>query len=344
MAGAVTSVTHDVVSYNGKIVRGNGWAEGLELGSDRSPLRVEGAKGRSRGAVVSADYRKRFRGLGLLAEWLKLNRKRDHKGNRSKSAVRRFGCSSVFAARLHYVRKKREENRKRASRRAVTQVRRKAKELWARAQGNVYMLTLTYDPKSYVDDFGKVRRDLRNFFRRLNRKIGRSAGYIAVPERGKKGRRWHWHVLVDVHLDWREWERVWGQGHIWVSKVRNLTHAVRYVVKYVSKSFEDGVEMGRYRYFSSKGLAGWSVDYVVAREEFETWFRFRGSNEGYRVVGMLSSEEKGFRWWEAVVESMGGGSLDIMDKFVPRGCEDGDSVLIWCRENVSGEVSKCEEG
>ena len=63
-----------------KIVRGSGWAEGLELSSGRNPLRVEGLKGRVRRLGVSADYKKRFRSRGVLLDWLKANRKGSIRG------------------------------------------------------------------------------------------------------------------------------------------------------------------------------------------------------------------------------------------------------------------------
>lgn len=267
-------VAQKAVSYNAKIVQGNGWAEGLELSAGRNPLHVEGLKGRSRRGTVSADYRKRFRSRGLLLDCLRRERRKgEHKGKGIKSVVRRYRCSSVLVARLDYVRKKREENRKRAVRRSKTTMRRKAKELYAKAEGNVYMVTLTYAEN--MEDFGRACRDLRNFIRRVNWRIDRKCDYIAVPERQKRG-AWHWHILIDVYMDWREWEKLWGKGFIWVRKVRNVKHAVRYVVKYVAKTFEEGgVPMGKHRYVSSKGLSGWTVEYVAVEEELATWFYFR---------------------------------------------------------------------
>lgn len=217
-------------------------------------------------------------------------------------------------------------------------VRRKAKELWAKSGGQVYMLTLTYRPEDYREDFDSMRHDMRNFIRRVNWKIDRKCDYIAVQERGEKGGRWHWHVLIDVHLDWREWEKLWRKGHIWVRKVRNLKHAVRYVCKYVAKTFEGGgVAVGRHRYLCSKGLNGWTVEYLAVEEEFGTWLYYRERNEGYTLVGVFSCKEKGFVWWEAVSESMGGCSLDIKDEFVRSCCDGGGMVVEWGVENMAGD-------
>lgn len=134
-------------------------------------------------------------------------------------------------------------------------------------------------------------------------------------------------MLIDVHLDWREWWKLWRKGYIWVRKVRNVKHAVRYVCKYVSKTFEiGGVPMGKHRYVSSKGLNGWTVEYLEVEEEFGTWLYYRARNEGYVLVGIFSCNEKGFRWWEAVIEETEG-SLDIKDEFVRNSC-GGDSMVL----------------
>ena len=89
-----------------------------------------------------------------------------------------------MVARLDYVRKKREQNRKRAVRRSKTMVRRKAKELWAKSGGQVYMLTLTYRPEDYREDFDSMRHDMRNFIRRVNWKIDRKCDYICGTRAG----------------------------------------------------------------------------------------------------------------------------------------------------------------
>lgn len=321
MCACTSIVTHDAVSYNAKVVRGNGWAEGLEVAAGRNPLHVAGRRGRVRRSGVSGNYKRRFRSLGILVDWLRAHRKGEHKG---QSEVRRYRCSSVMVARLEYERKRREDNRKRAVRRSRTTMRRKAKELYAKTQGNVYMLTLTYAEN--MEDFGRACQDLRNFIRRVNYRLDRKCDYIAVPERQKRG-AWHWHILIDVYMDWKEWERIWGHGFIWVRKVRNLTHAIRYVVKYVAKTFEEGgVRVGQHRYLCSKGLNAWSVEYVAVEEELATWFYFRQENEGYKLMAVVSNSEKGFVWWEAVNEELEG-LLDIKDEFVRNSCGGGKVVV-----------------
>lgn len=209
-----------------------------------------------------------------------------------------------------------QENKERAIRRAKTMIRRKAKELYGLAEGKLYMLTLTYQEN--MVDYDKALKDIRNFFHRLRRKIGRSAGYIAVPERQKRG-AWHWHIIIDVHLDYKDWERLWGKGYIWVRKVRDVRHAARYVKKYITKAFEDeGVPKGKHRYLTSKGLCNWKEEYVTTIDECGTWLYFKGRNKEYKLIALMSSPEEGFIWWDALIEAMGESSLDEVDKFATK--------------------------
>jgi len=191
----------------------------------------------------------------------------------------------------------REENRKRAVRRARTTLRRKAKELYGRRGGKVYFLTLTYAEN--MQEYEQALKDIRSFFLKLRRRVRGKYNYIAVPERQERG-AWHWHILIDLHLDHKEWERLWGHGFVWIERVRSPRQAARYVGKYIAKAVED-VSAGRHRYLTSQGI-GWMVEYVVARDKAGSWYGFR-HRDRYVILGVADIDGNVF-WWEAFHEEL----------------------------------------
>ena len=244
------TTTTDIIRYNAKIIKGCGWAEGMEFHGPGNPFLLKGSKGR---------------------------------GLRPSPSARPCPASQ-------------KEHRERAIRRANTMLRRKVKQLYGLANGDLYMLTLTYAEN--VIDYDRAISDIRNFFQRLRRHIGRSAGYIAVPERQKRG-AWHWHIIIDVYLYHSVWAKLWGHGFIWVKKVRDVKHASRYVKKYLAKAFEaeEGVPMGKHRYLVSKGL-NWEEIYIATDDHCGTWV-YLGGNQEYHLVALFSVPEEQFIWWEA---------------------------------------------
>lgn len=241
--------------YNGKIIKGSGWVEGVELHNGR-------------GFIVNSQSKK------------------------SRTIRKVGGCP---ADGLREVDK--EANRERAIKRARTTLRRKVKELCGQAD-RAYMLTLTYAEN--MADYDRAVRDLRNFFRRVARAVKGKVHYVAVAERQERG-AWHWHLVIDVYLDHSVWTELWGNGFVWVKRVRSSRGAAAYIAKYIAKAFQEVAE-GRKRYLCSWGLGDWEVSLTSVNDEFETWFGIVDGG-GYRLGGVFSIPGDVI-WWEAFVEAV----------------------------------------
>lgn len=79
-----------------------------------------------------------------------------------------------------------------------------------------YYLTLTCDPEHMPADKKEAQQKMRNFLRRVNRRLKRDgqtpARYIATIETGKKGTNFHYHFIISCALSRNELEDIWGQG------------------------------------------------------------------------------------------------------------------------------------
>ena len=150
---------------------------------------------------------------------------------------------------------KRDDHEIRAQRRARSKIR----QLVLSAHAD-HMLTLTY--RENVTDFERTCNDLSKFIRLVKRKLPVWV-YIAVCERQGRG-AWHWHMAVkgrqDVELLRTAWRHVVVEGNIDVSPPRasgkeGTLALVRYLSKYLSKSFDQGDrELNRRRFRSSLGI------------------------------------------------------------------------------------------
>lgn len=150
---------------------------------------------------------------------------------------------------------KRLDNEDRAVRRARSRLRHLI--LSARAD---HLLTLTY--RDNIMDFAQASSDLARFVRLVK---ARHPGwiYIAVGEQQKRG-AWHWHMAVrgrqEVDFLRSAWRSVVGEGNIDVNppkgKAQNRQLAlVKYLGKYLAKSFSDGQrELNARRFRSSLGI------------------------------------------------------------------------------------------
>lgn len=248
---------------NGKLIRGTGWAEGVEFKS----------------SIV----------VGSLP---------DRKASRSGSPATGGTWGVPVPATDREPGEVKPENKERAVRRARTVCRRKAYELYGRNKGEMYKLELTY--RENMDDRERLMKDWRSFVLRV-RKAGYDFQYIAVMERQKRG-AWHFHVLTNVHMDWKKWEEIWGHGFIWIEKPKSLKKAVSYMVKYIQKTFDIQELNGKHRYLCSKGI-GFETVYVAEGESeqraFGTWLAAKSEDESLVMTGYLELSEQGIRWWEA---------------------------------------------
>ena len=127
-----------------------------------------------------------------------------------------------------------------------------------------YFLTLTYSEAEYVDDAEAAKRDIKNFFRRINallRKRGLdSAKYIYVTERGERYGRLHHHVMISCDLTLDEIKLLWGKGSVQSEALEfneyGLQGLARYVIKTSVYDPRGGKQRMSYRAWSgSKNLS-----------------------------------------------------------------------------------------
>jgi len=148
----------------------------------------------------------------------------------------------------------RDENEKRAGRRAANRVR----QLILAGQLD-HLLTLTY--RDNVEDFGRSSADLGKFERKI-RATYPAFQFVAVPERQKRG-AWHWHLAVrgwqDIAFLRSTWRSIVGEGNIDVEPPRHRSGnpriaLCRYLVKYLSKEFSGPGTLNRHRFRASRGI------------------------------------------------------------------------------------------
>jgi hypothetical protein len=81
-----------------------------------------------------------------------------------------------------------------------------------------YKLELTYTDECYPCSNEQARKDLHNFFRRLNRaraKIGLpQTKYIYSLEKGSRNGRIHFHLILTGGLKLKEIQKIWGKGYV----------------------------------------------------------------------------------------------------------------------------------
>lgn len=128
-----------------------------------------------------------------------------------------------------------------------------------------YFVTLTlnrekmdrYDLDNFIKKFGQFVRDYR-------KKYDVNIQYLLIPEKHKDG-AWHMHGLMKgipkEHLtinengykDWKAYSEKFG--YISIDNVKSKEAVSRYITKYVTKSFDNGVTAkNKKMYYCSRGL------------------------------------------------------------------------------------------
>ena len=140
-----------------------------------------------------------------------------------------------------------QENRCKVGKRARQKVRR---TINANPQLNKF-LTLTYAEN--MTDIDRSRKELDNFFKRLNRQFPRFA-YVCVIEFQKRGAV-HFHLLCNLpFVDVKALAEVWGHGFIKLNRIDNVDNVGAYVTKYMTKENMDERLIGYRSYSMSRGL------------------------------------------------------------------------------------------
>jgi hypothetical protein len=119
-------------------------------------------------------------------------------------------------------------------------------------------LTLTYGENPESED--QVKRDIRNFFRKLRRiykKLGAALKYIWQMEKSKRG-RYHVHIVMSGDLDRDEVEKLWGKGYANTKRLQFDRSGISALSNYITKNKpidDDDAEISTYRsYNSSRNL------------------------------------------------------------------------------------------
>lgn len=161
------------------------------------------------------------------------------------------------------------DNLARANRRAVTQTRRLAVK-WMLTK----MWTLTYKEAQW--DKEKIKADMNDFFQRWRVLEGKPFPYIYVLELHPEGHGYHVHLLVPswMFTDFFQLRRVWGHGRVRFDKTKrhhgdsrdDARRVVSYIVKYITKGFDDDHVPGEHRYERAQEFV-----VTVKRRSFSTF-------------------------------------------------------------------------
>lgn len=157
----------------------------------------------------------------------------------------------------------REENRKRALRRARTAIRQSIM-----AAKLDHLMTLTYRANQTCPRL--AWQHFARFTRLVRKRLGKAFAYVAVLERQKRGAI-HIHAAVhgyqDVKLLRATWHEVIGgtdKGGFDVQWMRqNLAVVARYLSKYISKDLDTKHSQGDHRYKRSRGIAIPAVTFLL---------------------------------------------------------------------------------
>ena len=118
---------------------------------------------------------------------------------------------------------------------------------------NAKFLTLTFGDN--VTDVGQANKMLSKFFKAIKRKLG-DFKYLWVVEFQERGAV-HYHVLLDFpeYIPFKLIWQTWGQGFIWVNKIKHVDNLGAYISKYMTKNVEDERLRGNRSWGRSRGLS-----------------------------------------------------------------------------------------
>jgi len=114
---------------------------------------------------------------------------------------------------------------------------------------NPVLVSLTYREDTISIELS--RKDLNAFAKRVCNFFGRSVRYIAVTEFQKRGAI-HYHVMFFnlPRVDHSYIQAEWGY-HVWIENVYRTKGLYSYLVKYITKSFQDHRFKGKKRYLQT---------------------------------------------------------------------------------------------
>lgn len=163
--------------------------------------------------------------------------------------------------------------------------------------------TFTYAPENAPASMEVAKRDMKNYFRRLNyqrKKKGLpNARYVYVTERGEKG-KWHHHIVMDGDIDRDTVEKLWTLGERnQVRRLKKDENGLVGMAKYITKpkgkgkGQEQDTDTGKYQktWTPSKGLK--------KPKEDKNHYKTKQSHVERMVKGTLKVENHLKKWYEA---------------------------------------------
>ena len=120
-------------------------------------------------------------------------------------------------------------------------------------EGDVF-LTLTF--KENVQDLDAANYEFKKFRQRLEYRLKKKLKYLVVIEFQKRGAiHYHCYLFGIGFVDWKIYEKAWGNGFIRVNKIKDPSGVGNYVSCYMVKDLLERPELkGRKSYFVSRGL------------------------------------------------------------------------------------------
>lgn len=98
---------------------------------------------------------------------------------------------------------------------------------------------LTYEPRYLPKSDEQAARELQNFLRRLKRHRKKlrlpDLKYVAVTEAGKKGGRYHHHLVINGGVEIKTLAKIWGKGYTTVKPLQFDNYGVAGIAKYLIK-------------------------------------------------------------------------------------------------------------
>jgi len=114
-------------------------------------------------------------------------------------------------------------------------------------------LTLTFAEN--VTDIKVANYEFKKFRQKLQRSLGISAlKYLGVVEFQKRGAI-HYHLMIDMpYIDQDRIQALWGQGRVWIERIRDKNKTGMYLAKYMKKGLFDLRLYGQRAFFYSYKL------------------------------------------------------------------------------------------
>lgn len=124
---------------------------------------------------------------------------------------------------------------------------------------NSKFLTLTFKDTDKLDvkDVKQCNSEFKKFIKRFNYQTSQSIDYVAVIEfQDKNGRgAVHYHMIFNTkYVPHKDLKKIWGLGHVYINKIKNVDNLGAYVVKYMNKNTDDVRLKGLKAYNMSTGL------------------------------------------------------------------------------------------